>query len=89
MPPLCWGVQSYMKYMVAESLVNESGDVLIADPVDMGAGPSSRQDHAGEDGISVRSPRVSALELRLGIALDRLNDTEMTWTQVPGRSRRQ
>jgi hypothetical protein len=55
--------------MVAESRVNEPGEVPTVEPVDTGAGPSHRHANTYVDVDSVLdSPRASALERRVGIA---------------------
>jgi hypothetical protein len=64
--------------MVAESLLNELGEVPTVEPVDTEAGPSTRQEHVSDDDISPSAARADAREQRLGIALERISDTETT-----------
>jgi hypothetical protein len=63
--------------MVAESCVNEPGEVPTVHQVDTGAGPSHRHELAYVDDMMYEeSPGASVLERRLGIALERLDDVE-------------
>jgi hypothetical protein len=66
-----------MLNMVAESCVNEPGELPTVEPVDTGAGPSHRHELAYVDDVMYDDlPRESVLERRLGIALERLDDAE-------------
>jgi hypothetical protein len=64
--------------MVAESLLNEPGEVPTVEPADTRAGPSTMQEHVSDDDISPSAARADALERRLGIALEWISDTETT-----------